>query len=87
MDNELQKAADKFLSGEDGKKLAGKRGQIEKLASSADGERVKTILEKGGFEDAVRRGDAGAMKDAITRAMKTESGARLMRSLKDLMGK
>ncbi len=87
MDNELQKAADKFLSGEDGKKLAGKRGQIEKLASSADGERVKTILEKGGFEDAVRRGDAGAMKDAIARAMKTESGARLMRSLKDLMGK
>ncbi len=87
MDNELQKTADRFLSGDDGKKIAEKRGDIERLASSPDGERVRAALKKGGFEDAVRRGDTNAVKSAVENILKTDSGARLVESLRSLMGK
>ncbi len=87
MDSDLKRAADSFLAGEDGKKIAGKRFEIERLASSRDGEQVKSMLEAGGFEEAVRRGDAGAIRDALSGVMKTESGARLMKNLKELMGR
>lgn len=87
MDNELQKAADKFLSGQDGKKLAGKRGDIERLAASPDGERVRSALNNSGFDDAVRRGDAAAVTTAVENVLKTDSGARLMASLRAMMGK
>ncbi len=87
MDNELKRAADNFLSGEEGRKIAGKRSEIERLASSKDGERVKSMLASGGFEDAVRRGDTKALRNALSDVMKTDSGARLMKSLQDLMGK
>ena len=55
-------------------------------SSSADGESVRSMLEKGGFEDALRRGDAGALKNAVADIMKTDSGARLVRQLQALMG-
>lgn len=87
MQSDLKNAADKFLAGEDGKRLVQKKDDLQRLASSADGEKVRSMLEKGGFEDAVRRGDAGAVKDAVSDIMRTDSGARLMRELQALMGK
>ena len=86
MQSDIKNAADKFLAGEDGKRLTEKRADIERLASSADGESVRSMLEKGGFEDALRRGDAGALKNAVADIMKTDSGARLVRQLQALMG-
>ena len=86
MENELQKAAEKFLSGADGKKIAGKKGEIERLAASRDGERVKAQLQNRGFEEAVKSGDTEAMKNAISSVLKTEEGARLMRQLQNMMG-
>lgn len=87
MDKDLKHAADSFLAGEDGKKIAGKRSEIERLASSSDGERVKAMLDSAGFEDAVRRGDTKALRDALSGVMKTDSGARLMKNLQELMGR
>ena len=45
------------------------------------------MLEAGGFEDAVRRGDTGALRASLEQVMKTESGARLVKNLKALMDK
>lgn len=87
MQSDLKNAADKFLAGEDGKRLTQKKGEIERLAASADGETVRSMLEKGGFEDAVRRGDTGAVRDAVNGILKTESGARLVSQLRSLMGR
>ena len=87
MEKDLQKAAEKFLSGEDGKKIAGKKGEIERLAASRDGEQVRAQLQRNGFEDAVKKGDTEAMKNAISSVLKTEEGARLMRQLQSMMGK
>ncbi len=87
MQSDLKSAADQFLAGEDGQRLSRKKEDLKRLAASADGEKVRSMLEKGGFEDAVRRGDTGALKNAVSDIMKTDSGARLMRELQALMGK
>lgn len=87
MQSDLKNAADKFLAGEDGKQLSRKKEDLQRLASSPDGNEVRSMLEKGGFEDAVRRGDTGAIKNAVSDIMRTESGARLVRELQALMGK
>lgn len=87
MEKDLQRAADKFLSGEDGKRIAGKRSEIERLAASSDGERVKAMLQQSGFEDAVRRGDTAALRDALSGVMNTDSGRQLVGKLRELMGR
>ena len=87
MENELDRLSRDFLSGSEGKKISGKKADIERIAASADGERVRTMLEAGGFEDAVRRGDANALRASLEQVMKTESGARLVENLKALMEK
>lgn len=87
MQSDLKNAADKFLAGDGGKEISRKKDDLQRLAASADGERVRSLLERGGFEDAVRRGDTLAVKNAVSDIMKTESGARFMRELQALMGR
>ena len=87
MEKDLKRLSDEFLSGSEGKRISGKRADIERIASSADGEKVKNMLEAGGFEDAVRRGDTKALREALDKVMKTESGSRLVKNLQELMGK
>ncbi len=48
---------------------------------------MKELLEKSGFEDAIRRGDTGALRDAVASVLKTGSGARLAESLREMMKK
>ncbi len=86
MENDLTKKAQEFLSGEEGRRIQGKRAEIERLAASEDGQRVKTMLERGGFEDAVKRGDAAALKNAMGSLMQTDSGRQLIGRLRELMG-
>ncbi len=87
MDNDLQKKADKFLSGEEGRRIVENKAEIRRIAASREGERVKAMLEKNGFEDAVRRGDTAALRDALSGVMQTDSGKQLMSRLQELMGK
>ncbi len=86
-EGDLKRMSEEFLAGEDGKKLSGKRSEIEHLASSRDGEKVRSMLEAGGFEDAVRRGDTKALRASLEQVMNTESGSRLVKSLRELMSK
>ncbi len=85
MDEKLQKAAEKFMSTAEGKRLAGKKNDLQSLASSRDGEAVRGILAKGGFEDAVRKGDTDAIKNALTQVVSTDAGSRLLQQLQRLM--
>ncbi len=87
MGNELKDAAEKFLSGSDGRRISEKRGDLERIASSRDGEAVRGMLERGGFERAVERGDTEAVKSAVSEVLKTEAGARLIEQLRGIMGK
>ena len=85
MANDLKNAADRFMSTPEGKKLAGKKGQLEKLASSRDGQAVKSILRGRNIEEAVKKGDTEAIKSALSEILKTDAGARLASQLQELM--
>ena len=86
MSSDFQKAAQDFMSSGDGRKLAGKKAEIERLASSKDGEAVRSILQKGGFGEAVKNGDADAIRSAINSVVNTDAGARLLQQLQEMMG-
>lgn len=85
--SDMNDAAKKLLASEEGKKLAGKREELEKLASGEAGQRVMELLGGSGIESAIESGDTESMKNAIKSAMNTDAGARLMREISKLMGK
>lgn len=86
MANDFENLAGSFLSGESGKKIGAKKSEIERLANTPDGKRVKEMLEQNGsIEKALADGDIETIKSAITSIMSTQSGARLAKQLGDLM--
>ena len=85
MDNWADKAQE-YLNTEKGKKLMDKKDDIARIAGSADGQRVKSMLEKSGSLDkAINSGDTAAVQAAIKSILSTKEGARLAQQLKDLM--
>jgi|GEM_PF-3551864 len=84
MSKDLGRSAEAFMASG---AYAAKKDAIEDLASSPEGRNVKAMLSRGGFEEAVRRGDTDALKRALAGVLKTEDGARLVRELTDMMGK
>ncbi|MDR0904770.1 MAG: hypothetical protein LBN00_01120 [Oscillospiraceae bacterium] len=66
-------------------KIAAKRPELEKLANSTDGKRVKELLGGDKIEQAAKRGDIAAIAAALQTALKTEEGARLANQLRELM--
>lgn len=87
MAENLDRAAKEFMASADGKRLAGKKGDIERLASSSDGQKVKAMLQGNGIENALERGDMNAVKSTLTNVLKTDEGARLMNALQNMLGK
>ena len=86
MASDFKKAAESFLSSEKGKRISERRGDIENLAASTDGQQVRSMLQNEGFGEALKSGDSEAMKNAIGNVLKTDAGARLMQQLRDMMG-
>lgn len=74
-----------FLNTSEGKKLMSNKPALEKLANSADGQRVKQLLGGSKIEEAAKKGDIVSLASAIQNAFKTEEGARLADQLKELM--
>jgi hypothetical protein len=66
-------------------KIAAKRPELEKLANSADGKRVKELLGGDKIEQAAKSGDIASIAAALQSALKTEEGARLANQLRELM--
>jgi hypothetical protein len=85
MNENIQKAAGDFLQTEQGKRLAANRAELEKLAASEDGKRMRALLSGTDLQAAASGGDVSALTSAIADALKTEEGARLARQLRELM--
>ena len=87
MSENLNKAAEKFMESEDGKKISGKKKELEALADTRDGRKVKAMLQNEKLEEALSSGDTEKVKATISGVLQTESGARLMEQLRKMMEK
>ena len=68
--------------------LAEKRDELQRIASSRDGVKVKEMLEsRVDLETAVSRGDTASLIGAVSSALQSAEGQRLAESLRRLMEK
>ncbi len=82
----MQKDLNSLLNSDQGQKLAGKRDEIEKLASSSDGEKVtKMAANDTVLQSAIKNGDMEAMRQRLTAILKTDEGSRVFRQISDMM--
>ena len=84
---EINEYAEKLLRSDEGKKIAGKKDEIQKLAEGEDGKRDMELLSEGDIESALKSGDAESVKSVLQNAMQTDEGRRFMREISKLMGK
>ena len=86
MKGSFEQAASDLLSGENGKKINARKYDIQRIADSSDGKKVKEMLDQNfDLEGALARGDIGAVKSAIETIMSTDAGARLAKNLGDIL--
>lgn len=61
--------------------------QLAALGASADGQKVRAMLgDEQRLAEAVRTGDAAALKGAMETVLHSEEGKRLLQQLSALMG-
>ncbi len=86
MNKNLNKAAEELLNSDSGAKLASKKDDIQKIADSSDGQKVKAMLEKNGsLSEALEKGDMDSIRKTVSQIMQTEAGARLAQQLSDII--
>ena len=86
MKGSFEQEASDLLSGENGKKINARKNDIQRIADSSDGKKVKEMLDQNfDLEGALARGDIGAVKSAIETIMSTDAGARLAKNLGDIL--
>ena len=68
----------------DSGKLKGKERELEKLANSSDGEKIKRMVDEKALQKALDTGDTAALQNTVAQVLKTEEGARLMEQLQQL---
>lgn len=56
---------------------SGRRGELEALASSAEGRALEGMVDGEALERAVSRGDAAALKEMLASLLATPEGRRL----------
>jgi hypothetical protein len=67
-------------------RIVEKKGELESLTASKDGQRVKEML--GGEEaimSMVERGDIDSLRGTLSQVLKTKSGEALMQRFSELM--
>jgi len=86
MSTDFKKCAENLLNSESGGQVRRKKAEIQELANSPDGMKIKTMLDRNGaLSDAVENGDITALKDVLSRVLSTDEGARLAKKLSELM--
>jgi phage baseplate assembly protein W len=85
MNDDIKKAAEQFLSTEQGQRVAAKRGELEKLASGADGKKMQQLLGTDKAQKAAAAGDMKTLTELLQGALKTEEGARIVKQLQNLI--
>ena len=86
MENRLNLNAEALLNTKEGQNLLKNKGAITQLASSAEGQKVKAMMEgNAAVSAAMAAGDVQALGKAISGILQTEEGARLAAQLGSLM--
>ena len=69
--------------------MASKAGDLGRVVSSPDGQKVKAIMEQDAarLKQAVQSGDVGALKQTFDSLMQTQEGARLIGEIQKMMKK
>lgn len=65
----------------------GKADALRSLADSADGQRLKGMIDGSALAEAAKKGDSAALQQLLGGLLKTEEGRRLAENVKKLMGK
>ncbi len=66
---------------------SGKRGELEALASSAEGRKLEGMVDGAALERAVSRGDAAALRKMLAALLATPEGRRLAQDVGKIMEK
>jgi hypothetical protein len=87
METNISKAAQGLLNSPEGAELAQRRGDLEKIANSPEGKRVRAMFDDGGDEimRAFENGDMEKVSGALSGILKTKDGLSLALQLKSLM--
>ena len=72
--DDLETAAGRLMKGPEGARL-------RKLAESQEGQRLNSSAEAAAVAEAARRGDAAALRAAMSRLLATPEGRKLARRL------
>lgn len=74
------------MTEEQTRSLKANAGNLQKLAESADGKKVRKLLgDEKKAAKALETGDAAELKQIMERVLSTEEGKRLASQLKDLL--
>ena len=88
MRNGLNQTAEGFLNSQTGEHLLENKDAISQLASSAEGQKVKAMMEEdAAVSAAIASGDIQALGKAISGILQTAEGAKLASQLGSLMQK
>ena len=87
MKNDFDKLSKGFFDSPAGEKLSGKKGEFEKLAGSADGQKVRAMIENSdkNLMQALETGDTETLKGALANILKTKEGANIAEQLSKLI--
>ena len=81
-----ENGAGNLLTEEQTSSLKANAGNLQKLAESADGKKVRKLLgDEKKAAMALETGDAAELKQIMERVLSTEEGKRLASQLKDLL--
>ena len=87
MPREPEDMAGALLGKDQAEALKKNSGEIQKLARSADGKRVRELLgDEKQVARALEQGDGEELKKLMTRVLSTQEGSRLAKQLMDLLG-
>jgi len=87
MGSDMGRSAKDYLNSAAGAKLAGKQAELEKLAESKDGQKVRNMLQNSGVDlaGAIEKGDTSALRLALESILRTEEGGRVVSELTKMM--
>jgi hypothetical protein len=86
MKSDIMQFADKYLDRQTAEKLEDKMGDVNSLLSTPEGRSVvgKLAGSADNLASAVKNGDVGALKSALTDIMRTDEGVQLVSRLRDM---
>ena len=84
MRNDMGKFISKFDKGKT-KKINSHASDLEKLADSSDGQRVKAMLDASNMSAAMENGDSEAVRKALAGILGTSEGQRLFGKINEML--